>query len=502
MSQQVRCPQCKIKVDIDDILHNENDPFLHRENGGCVSCSQKCNKCKRVISLEEAHLVNEDGKSLIICEYCLKDDYLPCEICQIYLKKDKLTLAELKGENDEDYIEGKGYYICQKCLDKHYKICEQCKKPVENELATNFFENFYHETCIPDEQPQLLDFSSIDRSKFKNFSWSEQEYILDFLEKIAPISIQQIKKNYQNLYYQIQDLIKENNGKDFTADFIKLKKKELKPRVFEIDYSSWFSTQRSYIQDEPQIILKIQKDQNISSIIDNDPYYKLLFDNIKNFNNERGHPIIDNHLGWARLEINNIEKYILVDEIQTDFPIICSKIISSINSELNNNDNKNTSLSSLNFKYSDIISGLVRLFIINNIDDKKHIKEIYFSLPNEKIKEILLFIINKIESFKKIFNNFPNIAIIAIEKFAKANHFNKIYYPTLGTLIELRGHKNDDGTPSKKLPSKEIYENLPKKHFYENKGNYPFNFKTLEFYEKNASINKISNLFLKRINKL
>lgn len=475
LSKKVICPQCKIEVPIENFLYNENDPFLHRKDGGCAKCSKKCEHCKRVISLDEVRLVHTKSGTVAVCVYCARQHYSMCEMCSIFLDKKDAILVEDKGENDEGYVKGEGFEVCKKCLNKYYKLCIQCKKPVSDELVVEFLGDFYHETCIPDEQPQLVDFSSIDPSKFKNFSWSEQEYILDFIEKIAPISVQQIKKNYHNLYVQIQDLIKENNGKDFTADYVKLKKKELKPQTFEIDYSAWFATQRSYLQSEPQIVLKIKANNEFLSIIESNSYYKILFKFSQLLNNTRGHPWSNDSLGWVRLEINRFKKYIFVDEIQTDYPIYSSKLINSIkeNSE----------------KHKFVFNELIRIFQNENPNESS----------DEEIKKHIIF---QIKSFQKLFDKFPKIALSAIEKFAKANNFIKIYYPTLGTLIELRGHKNDDGTPSKKLPSKEIYEDLPKKYFYENKGNYPFAFDDLEFYEKNASINKISNLFLKRINKL
>jgi hypothetical protein len=471
------CPQCKIEVPDEDFLFNGSNHSYSRKKGGCKDCSRQCDSCSKIIALEESDFVDNNGETLTLCENCLNQDYINCDICNKYFSDLEITFAEDKGHNDEGYVEGEGKNVCENCLSKYYEICVECKQPVSNNDVTIFFDSPYHDTCIPDEQPELLDYSSIDKTKFQNFSWSEQEHILDFLEKIVPISVQQIKKNYQNLYLQIQELIKENNGKDFTLDYINLKKQQLKPKVFNVDYSAWLASQRSFLQDEPQIILKIQANDEFLSIIDSNPYYSNLFQFSQLSNNTRGHPWSNNSLGWTRLEINNIEKYILVDEIQTDYPIYCAKIINSIK---NKSD-----------KHLLLIEQLIKTYNKNTATSINSL--------DEQAKD---YIISQIKSFQKLFDKFPSIALSAIEKFAKANNFKKIYYPTLGTLIELRGHKNDDGTPSKKLPSKEIYKNLPKKHFYENKGNYPFNFKDLEFYEKNASINKISNLFLKRINKL
>lgn len=472
LSETIFCPQCKIEVPYEKFLYNGRNFSFHRRQGGCKECSRQCDSCSKIIALEESYFVNKNDKILTLCEDCINQDYIMCDLCSKYFYDIDIIFAEDKGYNDEDYIEGQGKNVCERCLSKHYEICSECKMPIPNEDVTNFLYNPYHDTCLPDEQPELLDYSSINQSKFKNFSWSEQEYILDFLEKIAPISVQQIKKNYQNLYSQIQDLIKENNGKDFTLDYIKLKKQELKPKVFNVDYSAWLASQRSFLQDEPQIILKIQANDEFLSIIDKNPYYQNLFQFSQLANNSRGHPWSNNSLGWVRLEINNIEKYILVDEIQTDYPAYCSKVINSIKDQSKNN--------------SSLVDELFKTYYNENSPE---------SSPEPAKK----YILSQIKSFQKLFDKFPNIALSAIEKFAKANNFNKIYYPTFGTLIELRGHKEDDGTLSKKLPSKKIYEDLPKKYFYEDKGNYPFNFKNLKFYEKKASINKILDLFYKRI---
>jgi len=192
--------------------------------------------------------------------------------------------------------------------------------------------------------------------------------------------------------------------------------------------------QRSITNTEPQLILDIIASSDILDKLkaftkkndEGDESYPLfdLFEKINEISLQSGHPFAYNQIGWARLELNKEERYILVDEIQSDHMNACKRLTNSGDPDIS--------------KLRDSLCSRYNLDIVE------------FN--------------SMIDLYKKIISDFPAIANEAIIKFAKNNKYIKLFWHTLESGKKFK----------KNSPPASLYSDIPKKHFYSDTNEKPF----------------------------
>ena len=75
----------------------------------CYDCGERCHE-------DRLHYVyNRNGDEVRVCENCLEENYLYCDICESYHDRHDMT-----------YIENEQRHVCDDCLHEHYCQCDDC----------------------------------------------------------------------------------------------------------------------------------------------------------------------------------------------------------------------------------------------------------------------------------------------------------------------------------------------------------------------------------------
>ena len=163
-----------------------------------------------------------------------------------------------------------------------------------------------------------------------------------------------------------------------------------------------------------------------------------LFDSINNDSKQKSHPYVKDQIGWARLEIDPSNNFVLVDEIQSDHNNAAYKLRSGNDVELKN----------------------IKIALKNK-----------YSLDDTALQKLL-------SDYSAILKDFTNIATETVAKFARKNNIKKIYWHTFEGGKSLKNN-----VPP--LPPKSIYTTTPQEHFYEPSDDKPFGLDA-EFFEREA----------------
>lgn len=415
----VYCPQCARTVDKNDFYpptrknQRRGDP---RSDGGCYKCSKKCEYCDCVLDEDDVREVDGD----IYCETCLWDHFTMCEGCSEHISHD-----------DSNYVEGDGSY-CNGCFRDKFYICQGCDQPVEKTESIKFEYDWYHTDCVPESS--ILDLE-IDATAFPEFSYTKKDKFLTPLMKLLPISPKDLKAKNPTLSAGLKDLINFSKGKILTAEMVEDYRKTLNPEEFPVQYYSYRGDQRSVRSSKPQPTLQILASPQILNKLNQDSKLIDLFNNINKVSASSNHPHANNQLGWARIEISPDKEYMLVDEIQID--------------------------------HMNAVYQLKYLKKPELVKVKEALKSRY-NLNDLEFEELL-------NEYFNIFKDFPNIASIAVEKFARQNGIKRIFWHTYESGVRLKG--ND--------PPKSLYTTTPKEHFYLPSGEKPFGLEG-EFFSKEA----------------
>ncbi len=412
----MQCPHCKRVINKDEFLSPENS--------------------KIDFPFKDSIQQIRDGEHL--CESCFDETYYYCDECNEYV-----------DTNDMIYIEDTEESMCSSCYKNKYTDCYECDKKIVKDDSQEYDGEYYCDKCAPfikiKEHQKHID-------KFPAFTYTPKDKILNQLQKILPISIKKLKLQHPQIAAGLNDLISFSKGKDLTQEMVLDYRESLNPEEFPVEYMTWDGLQRSTdnLSVKPkkdQLVLIIDASKNINKILfhsDNQPL-RWLFDNTNSASEQGGHPSTTNSIGWARLELDPHNEYILVDEIQSD--------------HLNSSHTLKTNMSN----EAESVRG--------------KIKE-QFQLTDEQLKNVL-------NEYYNLLKDFPQIVNQAITRFAKDNGFTKIYWHTYESGKELK--QND--------PPKSLYTKLPKEHGYNETENRPFNLPG-KFFEREARVN-----YLKRLTK-
>lgn len=394
------CDWCNKQVDMQD---NDDIITTATEEGGqhlCEKCSEnayKCEKCDLFVSNEEI-LTNDDG-DLVVCNNCAQRYCTRCFDC-----------SDLIEKSDAHHI---------MAADHELSLCDRC-----------YEERGYYGIANNTEKE-----TSEYAAKLDSFKFNPQNKNLNQLKKLAPISIKELKTKHPALFDSLKDFITFSKGKHITNELINNYEETLGNLEVPIAFTRWDSSlQRSVQRDDAQLVLQVLAPEGMIQYFRNNKLYDL-FHKINETSKQSNHPSINDQLGWARLELNPDEKYILVDEIQCDHQNAVDRIF---HEEYQGK------------KYSEYLRAKYELS-----------EEEFFKL---------------IAKFKKAISIFPEIITNAISEFAKAYDYKKIFWHTYESGKKL---KNSGDAP------KSLYTQVPKKHWFKPTEETPFGLKG-EFLSREA----------------
>ena len=102
-----RCVHCgRYLTDDDDIIWINGDPY-------CSDCVYYCDCCEEYHIDSTTYIERED---VYVCENCLNDYYVHCDICNTWVHVDDMT-----------HIAGEDINICNDCRDEKYCLCADCE---------------------------------------------------------------------------------------------------------------------------------------------------------------------------------------------------------------------------------------------------------------------------------------------------------------------------------------------------------------------------------------
>lgn len=420
----------------------------------CPTCYEtyftKCDDCGEItdnskineVSTEQTHR-HRTRVDKNICNTCFEDHWLHCDWCGNYQNKKENEefnsdpdLCSRCWENSgtcgdcntvESYENGhtdsNGEFICSSCFERNYSYCQDCSELTKNENIREINDDSLCQWCA--EQRGYKDIEAVKeyQDKFNSFTFNLQQRNLNQLRKLVPISIKQLKQKHPALFDSLKEFIKFSQGKDITEELIQEYEQTLDNINIPIEFTQYKnSLQRSVKSSEGQLVLQAIAPAGMIKYMQDNNLYDL-FENINETSKESGHPFAENQLGWARLELNPEDHYILVDEIQCDH----QNAIDRINQEEHQGK-----------KYSE------------------YIKEKY-NLTDEQWIEM----VNK---FKQVISVFPDVIMNAISEFARSSNYRTIYYHTYESGMKLKGNN----------PPKSLYTQVPKRHWFKATDNQPF----------------------------
>lgn len=129
-------PDFCAKVSIRADHENNYEEFRIGTSGLCIQCGEVtsyglyCKECEgRVCDCcgarcDEDHLhyvYDRNGDEIRVCDSCLDNNYVYCDICESYHYYDEMTRVQ------------DGRYVCDECLCEHFCKCEDCDEWVSND---------------------------------------------------------------------------------------------------------------------------------------------------------------------------------------------------------------------------------------------------------------------------------------------------------------------------------------------------------------------------------
>ena len=429
------CPHCNNTYDPDEIKW---ETIRGRKTGesGCPECMEDCNHCGRTTDYKDNMNADPDGN--LICERC-SEDLSHCEEC-----------GDVCWSEDCYYIEDEGIVVCESCFNDNYGTCSSCNQsfPINNlrEDPTSRYHDLFCEECSPglfnSELPE--DYESLvfpEATTFHKFN-----RVLNQLKRFLPISPKDLVKKHPSLAASCKDLIAFAKGKELTLEVVNAFEQEMDKQNFPVLKSVWRSPlQRSINSSIPQLVLNIKASPALVEAMKADNTY-LLFEKVNKTSLQSGHPHIDDQLGWVRLDLNDAEKYILVDEIQTDHMNAIDRI-----------------------KKEEYMGKTYA----------EHIRQ-QLNLTEPQFEEYL----NK---YKNHIRDFPDIAMETITNFAKENGYKKIFYHTYESGKKLKQN----------APPASLYTQLPARHYFTETEETPFNLEGKFFSRQASKLYDLCNKFYK-----
>lgn len=424
------CSECSTTCgNCDEDILNEDIVISNRGGRsrviGCNNCLSQCDSCSRYYDREEMQNVSGIG---IFCEDCYNDKFISCDDCN-------------STENKESsyFVDSGGYYVCDSCFNRNYSSCYSCNEIFHDSDLHIFEGDSYCSSCVPEDEEMKT--GSIE--SFNEFSYTPKDKFLQILNKLVPITVRELEDKHPRLANGLPDLIQLAGGRRskgiINAELINSYRNNLNPESFPVRFTTWDSSlQRSRKvgnpKENPQIVMVIIANEQFLNKMT--PVQKKFFELVNIQSNKDTHPIVQDGIGWARLEPNQEEKYILVDEIQSDH------------------------------------SGKAYKFLNHNSDyfftQTRNLLKSQFKISNEDL-------VSEIKNYAKLFEEFPSIAIQAISNYAKSNDYKKIYWHTYESGKKLKGN----------FPPVELYSKVPKEHSFIKSTEKPFDLEGL-FFEREA----------------
>lgn len=428
------CPNCSFSFDEEDPLTEErrygNAPKNPKH--GCSNCMAICAGCRRVTNLkEEMHAEPAVRNPDYFCEDCFYEYYGYCDECHECVPTENMCYTD-------------GASLCQYCFEESYGYCNECNEAIsKQELHEGDDGEMYCETCTPPSasvSEHYTDVVKIQQTEFNKFN-----RVLTELKRLLPISPKELRQKNPRLAALCRDLIAFAGGKQLTPELVASFESDMPKEKYPVDYTVWRSPlQRSVKSKTPQLVINILASEQLLAKMQEDGTYDL-FDKINQTSKESTHPYVKDQLGWIRVELNPEEKYILVDEVQTDH----MNAIDRIRSETYQGKS-----------YAEYI-----------MQSKGFTPEQFESY---------------LAKFKNHIRDFYDIAMDTIGQFAKANGYEKIFYHTYESGKALKHN----------APPASIYTDLPAKHFFAPTEETPFGLQG-EFLIRNAKLINLCNLFYK-----
>jgi hypothetical protein len=425
----MKCPNCKDIINKEDYLPPNRRNRFDMKNGGCNECSIRCYSCGKITDKSSDYSYQGDE----FCEDCYSEKFTSCEEC-----------SDIIPIDDAIYVADVGDF-CRNCYDDKFATCDECKDTVDKDDTHELGNETLCENCYEKKGPS--GYSEFTKN-FSDFSYTKKDRYLNQLYKMLPISIKELKSKNPSIAAGLQDLISFSKGKPLTNEIVGEYRQSLKPEDFDVEYSVWDGVQRSIesighsLGDRPQLTMNIIAGSELLAKLKANPAIYDFFDKINLLSKKSTHPYAHDQVGWARIELDPKREYILVDEIQSDH--------------------------------------MIAAFTLNS-PDKYEIKKIRAALQDKyKLTEEQLN--SLLSEYITLLKDFPNIAIQAINIFARKNNFKKIFWHTYEG-----GKKLKDNDPPKSL-----YDKIPRDNFFLPTQEKPFGLDA-DFLEKDAK--KISRLF-------
>ena len=128
---KMRCADCGRPIDEDESYY-VNGEYYCRD---CVEYCEHCNEYHR----DESTWIESQG--IYVCESCLHNDYVYCEICEEYVR-----------DWDSTFIESEDRYVCDNCLHQHYVECDDCGEYVQIYDSYEYGDRTLCENCYDDRK--------------------------------------------------------------------------------------------------------------------------------------------------------------------------------------------------------------------------------------------------------------------------------------------------------------------------------------------------------------
>lgn len=478
-----KCPNCKERVEKDEILPPTSANRWSMKLGGCTECSVRCSSCNRVVDKDNVYTANNEN----YCEDCYSEYFTSCESCGDTLDRDNAI-----------YVEDQGDY-CSQCYNDKFFICPECEETFTKSDGEEIDGQEYCPKCFEKLKPSLENTYG-PLLGLKEFNYNKKSRLINKLEKLVPISIKDLKTKYPNIAQAIPELIAFSKGKEITENVLNDFKATLEDDVFPVDYTQWDSElQRSIStlkrdrpveEGTPQLVLNILASNKVLTKLKENPALYDLFDKINTLSNHSDHPYVLDQMGWARLELDPNKEFILVDEIQSDHSNATFKIKQQTSLEIKADKVKEDLKKEFNKEGADLEKFMSNLRF-DEIENSEKIKEglkSKYNLDDRALKIILMGldrrnddskvvsglkakykldtagINNLLDQLNAITKDFPDIANQAITQFAKTNGYKKIYWHTYESGMKLKNN----------TPPRSLYEKVPKEHFFEPTDDKPF----------------------------
>jgi hypothetical protein len=435
------CPNCSTVVASDEILPPTRRNTYSMKKGGCTECCTKCNSCDRVVDKDSAYHHDND----YYCEDCYSEAFRHCDKC-----------GNDVDSNDTVWLEDKEEEVCHSCFNEYYTTCHDCKKTVEKSDTHELHGNDYCEECYDRNGPghyKLL------TNNFEGFSYTKKDRYLDRLTKLLPISVKDLKSKYPLVANGLQELIAFAKGQTLTTEVVAAYRQTLNPEEFPVEYTAWSGLQRSIETlkgrerppeaDNPQLVVNVLASKQMLTKLQAKPELYDLFGKVNALSDKSGHPYKQDQIGWVRLDLDQPNKQVLVDEVQSDH---------------------SNALHRLKDPTGDHEAEKIRTALKGK-----------YGLDDVELNKML-------NEYSSIIKDFPNIASQAVANFAKSNGFGRIFWHTYESGKALR----------KNAPPKSLYETVPKENFFLPSQNRPFGLPG-DFFEREAKriqrMKKLAALF-------